>query len=371
MSSRPQSKLEIQQLESATTCQISQRLVSSLAPSAAHRFAQALRADLEKTYLTSFIKQLGMELLSWNYPRLFSSQISDARAAKISIDDSIRGMFGFSAEQLGVSVLRQFPLGKDIIIFNSNLGPSLQQSDAFAIPQISSLGELFARAQAPSTVKEGVKDWEHATQRLSRSLPSELWLELLSDLEKLKSSLTTSNEATFLKTPTKQEEKRKEKPADSPFNRTEKTALQKALMKVYQNLTPGGSAQTAIEVLGDEVLPAAGFAKGCVYLLDGQLLIPIITLCDNSFKPIDADRCSGRETAIVLSIQSKALITRAPSTNQESAGGMFCQALGNPCRGVLFLELMPSSTPELPETKKNFLSVKECVDDLLAFALET
>jgi hypothetical protein len=333
-----------------------------ISATAAETMAGKTEVDPDLSYSAGLLRQLGLTLIAWNYPQIYKRAISKQQAPR-EVDRELTRTLGFSPKLLGIAMARQWGLCPELraaIGDREALRQCPEKSQimvadaARAMSHLCEVGEALARASAPELYPTARLDWKYAKDEITEILGDD-GIGLIQ--RKLK-----ENCESYLKTvPSAFKEigklQREPEPHAVSGNILEKNRyikscppdLADALIHFYQQLSPSSVSQSQLNQLVREIIPLAGFANGCIFLLEPEemKLIPKAKIG----KPLP-ERARER-SALSISTNSDDPVLAAYNCNtpivesktlQDTIGtASIACVLGRKQRvGVLYLEVDPA-----------------------------
>jgi hypothetical protein len=134
--------------------------------------ASASSVDPELGFSCAVLRQLGLMLIAWNYPRVY------ARASRVStspkdLDNRLKTTLGFTPTLLATRLAKDWSLSEVVveaiatpsgrIIGIPRLGKDSNATAQF-LSKICCVGEALARAKQPDTYPTAMSDWESAQE---------------------------------------------------------------------------------------------------------------------------------------------------------------------------------------------------------------
>jgi hypothetical protein len=266
---------------------------SMISATTAETMAEKTEADPELSYSAGLLRQLGLTLIAWNYPQIYKRAVSNGQTPR-DTDRELTRTLGFSPKLLGIAMARQWGLCPEI---RAALGdreavkgcPQNQQGQvadaARAMSHLCEVGEALARASAPELYPTARHDWKYARDEISEILGNEgIGLIQQRLKENCESYLQVVPQA-FSGMKMLQREPEPHTPSGNILekNRYIKSCpseLAEALIAFYQGLSPDSVSQSQLNLLIREIIPQAGFANGCIFLLepDEMKLVPRVKI---------------------------------------------------------------------------------------------
>lgn len=322
---------------------------SVLTCSAATVIGEKLGAKADDAYCCAFLRQLGVNLIAWNYPNVYSKALSRARAGKSSLDELLEQALGISPLKLGVRVSSDWPLSQEVKSSMSAKDPAGKlDSELSTLLHVARLSELFAKAHDEAYFPVEAKAWQSASQEIIAQIGEDGLRKLEEQADKvaalyvplspeLFSSILPSNPPQATSEATEWKAKFE---ANQYAQRCPKH-VREAIESIYRHMTEGTVSEQAVRDFAIDVVPAAGFLRGCIYLTgaDSLRMRPALRFGD---KPLPFySKLTGRGWEAI----SETFVGNTPSVREilwqdGSSSIAALGALGGTRRlGVLYLEV--------------------------------
>jgi hypothetical protein len=346
---------------------------TGLAASAAQVLATARELDGDTVFCHGVVRQIGLNLVAWNYPSVYSRVIRSL-SSSATLDDALAQELGFSPALLAMRFFRP------TIDETSADGRKIVTTWA-TYDTLYSVGEALTRANSPDIYPTAERDWTQAQKFLDRSLGPQ-GIELIKK-RTLENTAIYQRELTELFTQISSfapEEKVKRyrkglRSKDNQYLKYCPPLLQSALEALYGEMPSGEVSKLAIEKLVKQLFPQAGFTGGCVYVIDptSMTLAPRVSFGKLALRTLralplqaDAGRAIGplvsevitthmrsaKDLALAALACDQPLVERSNSES-DTAVGALCGVIGKKRKvGVMYLEL-----PEKTLDKDNQLTL--------------
>ncbi len=241
-------------------------------------------------FSTSIMRQLGLALISWNYPHVYSRAAAKASSAE-ELENLIGSVLGFRPSLLSVVLAKKWclPRTQRAALGDSTCLKELPDDEAAQIERLAEeleticdVGEALARASNPQAYPTARDDWNRARREIERRLGR-------LGMERIKKSLIANCRQyihhaphCFSKEIIEKIDRRPEILSGSElfeqnrYIRACPPAVQRMLRQLYDGLDAQTISKENIRILTQTIMPAAGFATGCVYVFDpgARTLIP-------------------------------------------------------------------------------------------------
>lgn len=224
--------------------------------------------DPEVGFSRGVIREIGLNLIAWNYPTLYSKVLNNL-TPESSLDEELSKQLGFTPALLAMRVLR--PVDPNNPEGEIEENPS---NDWAMYDELCEIGEALARAENPETYPSARNDWKQANQYLNDNAGAGA-LEMIKEraveqskkyqqvLPEVFNSLQTFNPQKAIET----HERMSAAIADKDF-RLCPPHIQEALRSLYNDINGYAVNKAAIQTLLKSIIPQAGYTGGCVFVVD-------------------------------------------------------------------------------------------------------
>ncbi len=275
-------------LRRANPAQASQLQHAIISVSAAYCLAPELEIEPELAYHASLFRELGLALISWNYPQMYSRVMSTHRRSGTDIDGELLRIFGMTGQDIGRRLARDWGMPREVLEAWRTDNPNLPQRQGQAsLSEVCDIADLFAQSKDPVHFPRASALWHAREQSLTTTLGA-------SFRERMESEARDSLECFVGESPAleklplvQQIAKERSGPPLSkairernPFLDRCPPDVQAELVTVYGEMYVSGVSVDAIRRLADHAAIACGFDRGCVYLLHRttRLLTPALRI---------------------------------------------------------------------------------------------
>jgi len=367
-------------IKQATSFQIDQLRHSILSCATSEVIAKeahenGVEVNPEVAYSCAALRQLGVNLIAWNYARLYDRARQEARRSKVNIDAILERVLGISPLKLAAKVTG-----------NWNLAPEYKESVAFhfdaknpgknapLIGKMCEWGESFAQTNSPQTFPQAEKTWVEASKEISkiigekeiRSLQSKIIEKTALPLDKLEH---VAKEKVVVAVPLIFSHQRARNLFESnhDIRRCAKSYHEK-FRRIYDQIGNERISREALEAVFNFLVPSLGFARGTIFFLNKETMRyrPGLIIGDNSSLAVEPPNYLRQNS---LSDQT---YCKSPLLQEEidASGQVVAHVSGtlghNERPGVLLLELSEESRTD-PEFKAllHFKAIRRTILDCL------
>lgn len=332
----------------------------------AETIADEQTVSSDQVFTCALMRQLGETLVAWNYPGIYKSATISKRAEE-SLDETLNRLLGFSPTLLGISVARQWKLAPEMrrAMGDKELAPHVAQKPeveaaAQTFEKLCHIGEVFANQLDPAR-QAPQEEWNMARIFIERAIGKE-GIHLISDRVKLYCGHYTRLHPEIFSV--------KAEDLKALFNDNLKSdtilrsnrhlpycpaKLRSKLQQLYKGLEGGAVSRDKIEKLIKVIIPEAGFARGCIYLIDpaSHCLMPRLSIGYSKlseFRKITISPDAESFDPVLAAYRSLAPVMEEGVLIDSQRTTYIAGVLGDIQKaGVLYLELSTaaSSDPEM------------------------
>ena len=270
-------------LEEATAEQLHRFRETLICTSSAEVLADHRNIPREDGYASAFLRQLGLNLVAWNYPEQYRKALT-SRKAEERLEDELTKLLGFSPNLLALSVTKDWGLPKQVLAAAgkeqdldnlSEPDKKAFKSAAENLTKLCEISEAFARSNHPEYYPSAMNDWGYANTELHEILGDNAFSLIQEQIKQNSLGYLKVSPQHFRILLKKNPEKSIQDAASPKLFRQNKyikhcaPSTQTALFELYQQLEQSyGISREAITNLTRKIIPDAGFGNGCVFLLE-------------------------------------------------------------------------------------------------------
>ncbi len=368
---------------------------SMLSASVAELLAEKTDIDPDLGFSCGLLRQLGLTLISWNYPRVYARALENL-PANCTLDTALQKVLGFSPSLLGITCARRWNLLPEIMValgdkerpvapafgapvFGDYKTSAAEADIANKLAKICEVGEALARANDPEHYPTALADWKIAEEAIIEHLGPD-GISAVFDRAKhnCKSYAKQSPELVAFTQTTPVAEKI----ANSQYAKvlTERNVhlktcpkeLRDKIVELYHHLSADKISQENLRVFVHEVIPYAGFNAGCIFMLDPakRVLAPVMKL---GALPKERLRSVGLSSVLAqFDIVASAYSCKSPLREQSAPQGGkrktgVAGVVGNNTPvGVLYLETETEErSGEEVDPMPSFRALRQALNDCL------
>ncbi len=267
-----------------------------LASHAADAMASHLSLSEANAFSIANFRQLGLNLIAWNYPRMYSQYVHSGRYTSAEIDREFLKLLGLSPLQVGARLASTWGVHPEVRSLiearpSSELIHSTDKTPHAKLLEVIEISELFARLKDPATSKLAESEWKKRESYIASLIPSNLLegvagqvRDVLGGYSKISEVICSLPLAPRNVVPLEESAKelaKKRALANSYVSRCP-PEIQAAFISVYEAVEESTISVTAIQRLVGNTIPIVGFSRGCLFLVgkDGRTLVPSLRIGD-------------------------------------------------------------------------------------------
>ena len=129
--------------------------------------------DQDLAYTATVFRQLGLNLIAWNYSKVFSESLSDVRPS-VPLEQILEKKLGFSPTDLALKIVSGWSLADEVLAslhdrhtpYSLDIDLEEFNLKAQRIKHICSISEALARANNPQLYPSAERDWQFANSQI-------------------------------------------------------------------------------------------------------------------------------------------------------------------------------------------------------------
>jgi len=374
--------ISIHNFSSANDMQILRLQHSLLSSHTAETIAEKAHIPSDLAFSSSVFRQLGLNLIAWNYPRIYSKVLATHRSRGVNVEEEFDKRLKITPVQIGARFAAEWGMCPDLRrTLTSNPGiidrksSDSEDEKQVGLHEICELADLYARSRDPEHFPEDQSRWEEKQEEVKLIVDQN---DLLRVETSVKSSILrheelipTITEVPLLEKEHKQrmlvENKHELLRANHHLQKCPDTLLVE-FERVYNRIEEANISLQAIKQLVNQAVPAAGFVRGCLFLLNKESLElePALRIGDiplKEYRAVINDSRSGIASAIHCHAPVKKTSLGVEGTSIIQLTG----SLANPeIPGVLYLELSDEDSGDPSHNTINYFhAIRQALNDCL------
>jgi len=314
--------------------------------------AREAALDEGAAFTAAMLRQLGLNLIAWNYPQQYAQALLAQRRGESTIEERLERLLGISPKALGRTLAASWELPPEVLHTLDAAGTPvpLGQVRPLSLHEVCELAELFARANDPLHYPRAGAEWSETAARLADTLASRITATLGSELTVALAPLAElrPDDSPPALLPRAQRGKSHPLPGEILLGRNEyvrrcSPAVKDLVALAYRQIPSiGAPAVPALKTVVEVIAPRLGFSAGCLYLMNerAQTLQPALRFGDRETGAYPALRVS-KGNMVTTSLDTEVPVVAhhpVPTGEREQiaiAGGIAASRH----RGVLYLEV--------------------------------
>lgn len=342
---------------------IQQTMISSRA---AETLADKASVDPKVAQTCGVLRQLGLTLVAWNYPHVYMRAVS-MMPENGDLDGTLTRVLGFSPQMLAIKLASEWGIGPEIRVGMGDHSMIATNDEAKVENTISQLefksvgeklsrlceiGEALARANDPDHYPSASRDWDLAKKEIEYYLGKD-GIQIIHAKIREGCQDYYKNSPDFFKPLFELEPQTKVSNSDYVYQLIGKNLyLSKLpapvidkLKSAYRTCEPNKVSRDSLNIIISEAITAAGFIKGCLYLVDpiGAKLVPRIKIGNTTlqqYKVVSYNSAGSEQDPIVMAFQCRTPIKEENVTVAGAPVSFVAGVMGESQKaGVLFLEI--------------------------------
>ena len=289
-------ELSIHQIKDSSRAQALRLQHSLVSSKTAETLAAHVKLPDDLAFNAASFRQLGLNLIAWNYPRIYARYALKPQMDQRELDTEILKILGLTPLQIGARFAGAWettPKVRELITTSSTKSIGTEESKKSNSPielsKILEISELFAKRRDPKHFPNAEVLWEKEQESLSKIFSLDLFEEIDEGVKETLSIYSKVAESIFSLPlgPQKVEirsgdvsQKAAALAAQNRYFARCAAKVQIELLQVYEKVEDSKLSVGAISALVDGALPRIGFARGCLFLLakNGRTLVPALRI---------------------------------------------------------------------------------------------
>jgi hypothetical protein len=322
--------------------------------------------DPELGFSRGVIREIGLNLIAWNYPSVYTQVISRLKPEQV-LDDELAKELGFTPALLAMRLMRPDAGGDS--------GEEITEDSSWATyDELCEIGENLARAENPETYPSAENDWKKAKAFLTTAM-GEKAIDLIRDRvvessQQYKKSLPEVFGTLDRFDPQKNIEKHKRaaRAIEDRYLKFCSEGVQKALKEMYSEMSNESVNKALVGRLLKDIVPEAGFTGGCVFVVDPSSLSlkPRTLIGKVQMRKISNVELEPGDAAVSALASPQPVIQVSEDLANSAFTGIYSSLGSRKKVGVLYLEKpQPSSTKPDDGTMGVFEVIRKALCDAL------
>lgn len=351
----------------------------------------AKKGDLDPTvaYCCAVLRQLGYNLLVWNYPHLYSRALTELRGSGSTFAQLLLRTVGFFPNTLVLKLTQSWGLSPTVsaVISAGVAGPRDVAEDAHLpeeaqqLIKLSEMGEMFGRANDLKHFPMDHRGWQKLVREISIYLGPAGLKTVREQMQDAFKTYEELNPEVFKSEDTDQHvdaisnKAIENMMAKNSYSKNVSSEMQRYLRSVYEQIKEGELSFEAIEMLLQDVIPFAGFPSGCLYFYESarSLLSPMMVIGKTDvmrYRQVSCHQAHAVRHPVVRALYSKMPIKEEEVLFDGDKLSHISGVVGRrDVEGVLFLEMSDKlRDAEIHEPILYFKAIRECLNEALGMA---
>jgi hypothetical protein len=362
----PSSELSLHVFDASQKAQTNRIRHLIVSCGAAEAMSAARGLDTELALVCAVIRQLGLTLIAYNYPRIYAQALSALKKDEDSLERILKKILGFSPLQLGIKAglnwstnpqlrvgwgedLSEPDLADPLSVFRHR-GDNTKEGEE--LRRICEVGEELARLTDPEHFPSSEKRWGAVNTQI-RTFLGPHGMQLIKERVESHSTAYLALDNLLFKTDLAPEKSvnqanqqyQKKLLEKNTFIKELEIELKESFHDVYRLISIDALSTEAVSLLVGDVAPQSGFDRGCFYLADYKRmkLMPILRLGRAElvdYKPLNMIDEGSNVHPVVEALDSQTPLRQENCMINGEAYSFIAGCLGSTeKKGVLFLEM--------------------------------
>lgn len=354
----------------------------------AETLAEKADVDPRHSFLCASVRQLGLNLVAWNYPRIYANALTAIGHNEEDIDVALEKVLGFSPLQLGAKVAlgwntckeTQVAVGLGEVDPDETADAKASESEAGEkIRHLCEIGETIAKVNDPEHFPKAVKQWERVFSEVKQYLGPRGMSIIAERLDKSTAHYRDISPALFKidVTPDKNVQLAQAQYTAKLFENNQNLRklaceLRDKFKAAYEEMVKGDLSPQALRILVSDIIPALGFTRGCIFLMDSErmMLVPMLRVGDaplSRYRPLSCSDLGESLHPVVQCLNYSAPIIQENVVLYGDQVSHVTGTFGNREKsGVLYLEMSERLVAaDRQELIIYFKAVRQCLNDCL------
>lgn len=250
---------------------------------AAQSLSETVAVDSDLAFSAAVFRQLGLHLISWNKPKVYSEAMIQRRRKGSEIDQEVKLLMGVSPSEIGARLAMKWGLNSELraaLLNDEKSRKDTEGGDEFQtvvpinakLAQLCQVSELYSDTKDPKNFPEAKERWSVRQVEIERTYSKAAFSNIEHEsqqvlIEHAKDSRSFSKMPLIADEVASQSTAVAEEISDD-FLRTGSAETKALFDEVNQLIPNSGVAVDAIRVLVERAIPELGFDRGCLFLLD-------------------------------------------------------------------------------------------------------
>lgn len=286
----PPEQFSIHQFKQTSTLQARRLQMTLLSSNAAQKIAGKFKIDPDVAFTSALFRQLGLQLIAWNYPSIYGRILSNQKRQQLNVDFELKKILGISPSQLGQKFAADWGLCPDFVralyedvdsnSLDDDAGNQSIPGQGMTVAKLCEMTELFARSRDPESYPSAEALWRTREAGIKQIIG----VETLETVEQSvrDTLMIVSHAADSMRTlpivdlQSKYYLKKHHGPSLMKKNSYLEDCPEhvvKLFREFYEQLEDTRVSLNALRLLAEEIVPLSGFVRGCVFLQDEEKYI--------------------------------------------------------------------------------------------------
>lgn len=337
----------------------------------------------EQVFTVAVVRQLGLNLIAWNYPSIYGRVLQSVKeGAEGELDQLLADQIGFEPIELAAALTYPENLNNELTDILGMTRPDREEakvSDTVMMQRkLCEIGEAFAILNDPENYPTGTPEARTSIQEIEEILGPGGTDSIVKSIKTRYVSYLAVN-PDLIDT---EKAKDKARAASNPYGKMLLSRNQHAsrlpekfkerIASVYSLVMKGQVSTEGIQQLVTDLIPYAGFSRGCIFLLEQKeyILIPRLRIGSDNlarYRPVSCMDSGLHNNPVYEAFYSSFPIKQSGAVYLGETTSLIAGVLGTTERaGVLYLE-MPDGVANstIMDVTVAFKALRQCMNDCL------
>ncbi|RMD84770.1 MAG: HDOD domain-containing protein [Candidatus Dadabacteria bacterium] len=308
--------------------------------------------DPELGYSCALLRQLGITLIAWNYPHVYLKALKAHKNNNKDLSIELKKILGFTPTELAIRIAKRWKLSEEVnqVLDDTKSEP---ETPAFrTVVKLCKIGEALARSNNPEYHPSALDDWAFAESKI-KDILGEGGIKIIQEKiqEHLNAYLSSAPETFGFEA--LENQKQKIENSNYTYQLLKENVyidqlplkLKILLTELYGSFSKHDISRESIDKLTSEIIPAAGFDRGAIYMIepDSLNLVPLLKIGDMPIEGLSSINISALNldsNPIITAFKCSSPIMQYRDEDNDIPRTTFSASLGTHQKaGVLHLEM--------------------------------
>ena len=321
------------------------------------------------SFSASMMRQVGLNLLAWNYPSFLFRILKDHSGSAAEQDKALSRLFGYTPLTLAAACGRKWNLSPALLAAVENTPANTPLNPLREVCEIS---DIFGKKQHKSVFPGAAREWEERAGRLGQLIGTENIKEIE---ERVEHALEQRLREIFNAEPKRFQQMfdlarpgaRRRIWVENPYLENLPEDMRDELVRIHETVRAGEGILVSLSALTESAIPNSGFARGVICVQNKwnrslRLAVRIGLSADDGAELRSLAASAIEAQASMIPVLSEIRFETSAVTRISSSFG------SDDARGVLVLELTESAASD-PDRNNlaYFKALRRCLEHCLGW----